>query len=262
VLLAKGFGATLYVFNVIQDQVLSTRIWLSVLILFVFVFLPWAFTFVLAALISQFRYRIHLVSTAFHSVVWAAGLLYVVISVFQLFPQLDGMWTIASKADDRQVLINRSGSDLQLEGYLGYGDYGRVNKHIKNSQNDDISRVVLNLEGGELHEMRKLSRLLTARKLTTHVEDECLQLCLLVFAGGYLRTASNDAHFSFDKYSGYENGYRIDWVVEREKDKDQKYFESRGISVFYSYKLFYGNANKQPFEHSVAEMRVHQVINR
>jgi hypothetical protein len=258
--LGLGLAFILPVFNLIQDQVISTRFWLIIAALFILLYLPWAFLISLRTIILHvIRLKESFIGSTL-LILWCLTLVFTVYQLNNLVPTFERMAYIAFEVDDRQSTLTIDGNTLTIDGFVGYGDYSRV----KNSMNShtDVTLINLNLEGAHLHEARKIARLIAKKQLNTHVEEHCFQNCLIIYSGGYLRTARKTAQFNFEKYLGYANGYRSDWIIAREQEKDRLYFMKRGVTLKYSYKLFYGNADHKPFDHSVKDLRLNHVINR
>ncbi len=260
VLLAQGLGAVLVVFNLLQDPVLSTRFWLLSALFFICIYLPWAFVVSLRSIIVHIRALKEMTAGLILVVLWGLMLSYCGVQIARSLPVFQRMAVIALEQDKRQAEFHVVDQDLFVDGFIGYGDPRRLRQWLRDYP--ELNRVVFNVSGGHLYEMRQFARLIAKRKLNTHVDGDCLQNCLIAYAGGYLRTAGPQAHFNFEKQGGYDNGYRSPWIISREQEKDRKFFLSRGVSLVYSFKLFYSNADGVPYEHPVKTLRAHNVINR
>jgi len=260
VMLAQGLGAILVVFNVVQDQVISTRFWLIAAFVFIVLYLPIAFVLSMRSIIIHIRALKERTAGIILIVLWLFMLVYSVYFIQRTVPVFQRMSVIALEKDHRKAEFYVDSQDLHVDGFIGYGDPRRFQQWLQ--QNPDVKTIIFDLQGGQLYETRQISQRIAKRKLNTHVEHDCLQNCLIAYAGGYLRTASAAAHFNFEKQGGYDNGYRSAWIISREQERDRRYFLKRGVSLVYSFKLFYSNSGNVPYEHPVDVLRVNNVINR
>lgn len=240
-LLIKFAIAMLSISSVIDNPVLSTRIWLVVILLVLLVVLPWSF---IGSVRSTWKH-IHLFrdrTPGIWLLIALAGTLgYSAVQFKRALPGLTNMVNIALKKETESYSVISGEHKITLSGYLTYGSAKTITGMLKN--NDAIKAIELNLTGGHLYEARQLSEYLAKQSYNTHVKDQCALNCLVVFLGGSKRTATDSAKFSFHHHRGYENGYRSDWVITREQVKDRAYFEKRGVLKKATYALYYKQNN-------------------
>ena len=236
-ILLKFSIAILSITSLIQNPVLSTRFWLVIIAFVIFVVLPWSFV---GSIRSTWKH-IHL----FHDkaagiwllVALAVTLAYTTVQFKHYLPGLTNMVDIALKQESESYRVMNQGDQLYISGFLTYGSAKTIKKIL--NENDDIISVELNLLGGHLYEARQLSVYLAQNRYNTHVENKCELNCLIVFLGGSQRSAADTAEFSFHHSRGYLNGYRSDWTITREQEKDRLYFAKRGVYQKATYMLYY-----------------------
>jgi hypothetical protein len=169
------------------------------------------------------------------------------------------MVKIAAKKDSESYSVISQGSELYLSGFLTYDSAKNVINLLKN--NPEVKTVNLNLTGGHLYEARKLSKYLAQQQYSTHVDDQCHANCLITYLGGQKRTAADTAQFSFHHRHGYENGYRSDWTIIKEQEKDRLYFQARGVYEKSTYMLYYKQSNDSDLALSAADLSNYNIVN-
>ncbi|EAR11015.1 hypothetical protein [Reinekea blandensis] len=240
-LLLKFSIAMLSLMNVIADPVVSTRIWLPIGLVCFIILLPLLFAATLKSIwiaAQQFKggYQSLLLAAA------SAGLMFLVVSdLYEHRSVVQSMWQIALKQDDFSLQLKTTENRLQLSGALTYDSTQRVRTVL--NQSPQIDTVELDLSGGHLHEARQLSALITQRQLNTAVRNECSGTCMLVLVGGLKRTAWPESTLRFHRTIGYDNGYRSEWTIERERRADQQLYARRGVSESYLFPIFYPQKN-------------------
>lgn len=245
--------------NVIQNQVVSTRIWLVAIALTLFIVLPWSFV---GSFKSTWKH-IHLfkdkTTGGWLVVLLVLSLAYCGSQLKQYWPGLQNMVSIALQQDHESYSSITGEDTLYISGYLTYGSSKTIIKQLK--ANKALTTVELNLNGGHLHESRKLSRFLATNKYSTHVEQSCAENCLIVYLGGEKRTASNSAEFSFHRLRGYNNGYRSDWTITREQADDREYFKRRGVLEKATFILYYKQKDDKDFEIPLSTLKTYNIVN-
>jgi hypothetical protein len=242
----------LSVFNLIQDQVISTRFWLAVLFFTLCVYLPWAFVGAFRSILLHARQLKATAASVGILLCWVAALGITIHQVYQGWPVIKSMVAIAFHGEGDELTINLQKDVLELSGTMTYGSVGKVSKAIK--QNPNIQIVELNVDAPHVHEARKLARVILNNKLDTHVQSRCTGNCLIPFAAGYYRTAAANAHFEFYEFLNYDNGYRTDWIISREREKDRAYFERRGANLKFSFELYYRYNDNAAFEPTAEQL--------
>ena len=252
-LLLKFSIAMLSLMNVIPNPVLSTRIWLPIGFVCVVILLPLLFAATLKAVwiaAQQFKggYQSLLLVAA------TAGLMFMVVSdLVEHRTVVQSMWQIALKQDDFTLQLETTEDRLRLSGALTYDSTKKVRAAL--NQSPQINTVELNLSGGHLHEARQLSALITQRQLNTEVREECSGTCMLVLVGGQQRTAWPGSTLRFHRTIGYDNGYRSEWTIERERRADQQLYARRGVSKAYLFPIFYPQKNDAYLEPGLDVLR-------
>ncbi|MFQ3229733.1 hypothetical protein [Reinekea sp.] len=239
-LLLKFAIAMLSIISVIENPVLSTRIWLLISLVVLLVVLPWSF---IGSVRSTWQH-IHLFQDRTTGIWLLVALIitfgYCTMQFKDYLPGLNNMVNIAFKKESESYSVIGYDNQLSLSGYLTYGSAKTITSMLKS--NKAIDTIELNLSGGHLYEARQLSEYLAKQPYHTHVEEQCALNCLIVFMGGTKRTAADSASFSFHHQRGYENGYRSDWTITREQVKDREYFEKRGVYKKSTFALYYKQA--------------------
>lgn len=252
-LLLKFSLAMLSLMNVISNPVVSARIWLPVaIVVFLFV-LPLLFGTTLKAIWIAFRdfkggrqSVLLMLATGWLMIAVVSGLI-------ERRDDVQSLWQIAWKQDAYTLDLTVQDNRLMLDGALTYGSTDRVRQHL--NQTPTIETLELNLSDGHLHEARALSMLITANRLTTEVRQECSGTCMLVLVGGIERLAWPGATLRFHRTIGYDNGYRSDWVIERERRADQHLYARRGVDDSYLFPIYYPQKNDDYLEPGLDVLR-------
>lgn len=249
-----GGAYLLSVFNVIQDQVISTRLWLCVAVFFIAIYLPWASLGALRSIWLHFT-RLQARSGALGILFcWLIVEAVALQQVYSALPVLQRMWIIAFHGETNGLTIDVHDEQLILSGTLTYGSDRKVRKALRNHK--DIKQVELNLIAPHLHEARSVADILLEHRLDTLVKNNCSKNCLLIFAAGHNRIATQDAHFEFFEYLNYKNGYRTEWLISRERERDRRYFVQRGANLKFSYQLFYRYNDNAPYVPKPRELQL------
>ena len=240
-LLVKTVTALLSLSNVIANPVLSARLWLPILIITILFVLPVLFFGCLRAIFiakQQFQGGYQSVCLFLATLF----LLYLTVShVQQRIPLLTTMANIAASHDNMTLSLTADRSTLTLNGQLAYGSTKKVKQWL--AKNPDTKQVSLNIDAGHLHEARALARVIIQHKLNTRVDTRCAASCMLVLVAGIERTASAGALLQFHRTLDYDNGYRSDWMIERERAADRAYYLRRAVDSGYVFPIYYPQKN-------------------
>ena len=236
-LAVKTVSALLSLSNLIQNPVISARLWLPILLLIVLVVFPTLFFGCFRAIfIAKQTFKGGAQSN------WLLGgtalMLYLTVSnVAQAMPFIANMTNIALIQDNMTLTITAEGETMQLDGQLHYGASARVKKWLADHPN--TTTVDLNINSGHLHESRALAKLIIKHKLNTHVTERCAASCMLVLVAGVERHAQANAVLQFHRTHDYDNGYRSDWIIERERINDRAYYQRRAVDPSYLHPIYY-----------------------
>jgi ATP-dependent protease ClpP protease subunit len=259
VLAIKATAELLSLFNMIQNPVVSTRIWGTVAIFVMFILLPLIFFGCARAIIIHSRQFkggnesiLLLLATAFTAYLCVSD----VIKHADVF---QSMAAIAFKQDDMSIQILAKGEQTALlSGQLTYNTTQKLSKWLK--QHPNIQTIELNIDAGHLHEARSLAKLIIKNKLDTQVTDRCAASCMLVMAAGQNRVVSENATLQFHRTKGYDNGYRSEWIIEKEREKDRSYYKTRGVDEGYLYPIYYKQKNDDYLTPSLDSLLAYGVI--
>lgn len=253
--------AMLSLMNVISDPVLSTRIWLPVAIFVFLILVPLLFIATYRSVwISAQKFKGGRQSLLLFVVTtYLAGM--VITELVQNRTYFSNMAQIAMKQDAMTLDIDARDQRLILTGALGYDSTERVRQALEQQQ-PPIQTVELNLSGGHLHEARRLASLIIETGLNTEVREECSGTCMLVLVSGRERTAWRGAQLRFHRTTGYDNGYRSDWVIERERYSDRQYYRRRGVAEAYLYPIYYTQKNDAYLEPGLDVLLNYRVLTK
>jgi len=245
-LIVKTTAALLSLSNAIQNPVISTRIWLPIIAIILLVVLPVLFFGCYRAIIiAKQKFK-----GGYHSVLLllaTTGLLYLTINTtIQHLSLLSTMTKIAFTQDDMNLTLNQQADTLYLNGQLEFGSSKHVKKWLETHPN--TTEVNLNIDRGHLHEARSLAHIIIKNKLNTVVTNRCAASCMLVLVAGVERTALETATLQFHRTLDYDNGYRNDWIIERERIKDRQYYQRRAVAKSYLYPIYYLQKNDDYLE--------------
>lgn len=217
--------------NVIANPVWSSRLWLPLWILAALVVIPlmfWGTSRAIYMAATKFRGGIQSASLA----IGIALLGWFTLQNYQqAWPVTKTMSELALKIEpyDQRLSIKQMGTKLELSGTLTHDSLANV----KRLSAENIDTVVLNLEGGHLYQARALAKWIREHKLNTQVDKRCAGSCTLLFMAGEQRWISKQAEVAFHRDHDYFNGYRSEWLVERERRADRAYYRKRGMRPGY-----------------------------
>ena len=242
VLAIKATAELLSLFNIIQNPVISTRFWGAVAIFVILVFLPLIFFGCIRAIIIHSRQFkggnesiLLLLATAFTAYLCVSD----VIKHADVF---QSMAAIAFKQDGMSIeFLAKDEQTALISGQLTYNATQTFSKWLR--QYPNVQTIELDIDAGHLHEARNLAKLIIKNKLDTKVTDRCAASCMLVLAAGKNRVVTENATLQFHRTKGYDNGYRSEWIMEKERQKDRSYYKSRGVDEGYLFPMFYKQTN-------------------
>ena len=102
------------------------------------------------------------------------------------------------------LTVNEVSNELLLSGEIKSGDYEFVRRTIISK---NIHSVLLNSGGGDVSEALKIATFFRESGVTTHLPKRsvCASACVLLFAGGVIRTADNSSKIGIHVGSGVLN---------------------------------------------------------
>lgn len=139
-------------------------------------------------------------------------------------------------AEQYDISLSDNRCEIRIEGSLELGITKAVRRVL--SDNDQISTVFLNSDGGNIYEGRGLAKLFSEHKLNTRVNEKCTSACTLAFIGGINRTAFHSARIGFHQYR-VDAAYDIIVTdVSKEQERDTALFLASGVSESFTAKMF------------------------
>jgi hypothetical protein len=111
---------------------------------------------------------------------------------------------LALQATAHGLTISRAGDVLVLNGSIGAGDAEQFTRALSTH---GALPVYLHSPGGRVGEALKMAEMIRARGLATHVPKgaTCASACVLLLAGGIIRTADPSARIGIHMGSGLLN---------------------------------------------------------
>lgn len=120
-------------------------------------------------------------------------------------------------------------SSVSIQGIINPGITRELKKYL--SLKPTIELINLNSTGGNIFEARGIAKLIEAKKLNTHVLENCFSSCTTVFIAGQKRTLAHNAKLGFHQYRVNSNKLFAPNVnVKKELDKDIATFRKQGVS--------------------------------
>lgn len=141
------------------------------------------------------------------------------------------------QANQYQIYLDPAAAHrLHIVGLLARGITRRVANMLETSS--AIDEVVLDSQGGNIHEARGLAMLIRDNGLATRVEKECASACTIAFIGGNSRTVTKGARLGFHQYR-IDAGYTV-LVADPagEQARDQSLFIDAGVSADFVETMF------------------------
>lgn len=107
--------------------------------------------------------------------------------------------------------LQRVDAGILLQGEILPGDLQRV-RNVLDAQGN--VPILLHSNGGRVGEALQIAELIRTRRLTTHLPPKavCASACVLIFAGGVVRTADRTARIGVHMGSGLLNEEAIEMI--------------------------------------------------
>ncbi len=118
-----------------------------------------------------------------------------------------------------------------LSGSIGIGATKRFNALLEkqNVDRQPPELLLIESEGGNIFEARGIAKLVRDHSLATHVDQQCLSACTLIFVSGMQRTADAQARFGFHAYR-LDSKHAQVWLDSgAEQDKDEMIFLNSNV---------------------------------
>lgn len=139
-------------------------------------------------------------------------------------------------AAEYELLMSEDQKTLTFSGTITHGLSKRA--RILLQENPQLETVTLNSPGGHIYEARGFAYLIRDHGLDTYVESECSSACTLLFVAGDQRSLASEARLGFHSYA-LEYGTALPNVdLQKEQEKDKKFFQDRGISEAFLTQMF------------------------
>ena len=121
-----------------------------------------------------------------------------------------------------QFKVLNNGTMLDFSGGISFGTAKEFETMLKAM--DNVRTVRLNSNGGRIAEAQKISDLIRARRLSTHVSQHCASACTVVFLGGKQRSLSAGAKLGFHQpYFRGMTGSEQRVLIAREQARLEKF---------------------------------------
>lgn len=168
------------------------------------------------------------------SAVYALGAVQMTIPV----PEEADVFAQMEEEHARQYSLRRSedGRSILINGTIELGITRAVKGFLL--ENPKIDTVMLESSGGNIYEGRGLAKVIADNALNTHVDKSCASACIIVFAGGKMRSAEASSSFGFHQYRVNADYTIIATDVEKEQRKDEQLLLDAGISKAFVDRVF------------------------
>ena len=84
---------------------------------------------------------------------------------------------------------------------------------------------------------------------------------MLVLVAGQQRSATETAQLKFHRTVDYDNGYRNEWIMERERQRDRHFYQRRGVAPSYLSPIYYKQRDNGYLQPSLDVLLSYGVIN-
>jgi hypothetical protein len=157
-------------------------------------------------------------------------------------PQIVETWRMAFQNDpdipDYRLQLTDQGTTILITGGIKFGLTHDLRGLLDAAP--DVKRIELDSIGGRIGEANQIYAIILAEKLDTHVSNECLSACTIIFAAGGERTVAFDARIGLHSPS-FPGLSEIDLITMREDWKNrllargvEEQFIRRGLSEPFS----------------------------
>lgn len=129
-------------------------------------------------------------------------------------------------ADPAYVVVDAAQGVYSVSGTIGIGASRRLKEllELQAATVQPLRTLLLDSDGGNIFEARGLANLVRTNNLATHVDQECLSACTLVFVSGHKRTANPQARFGFHAYRLDSKHPQVWLNTSEEQQKDEDIF--------------------------------------
>ena len=135
--------------------------------------------------------------------------------------------------------LRADGRTAELSGDIDYQRRDALHRTL--AEQPQVTRIVLQSNGGLVYAARNIAQIIEAQRLDTHVEGVCSSACTLVFAAGRNRTMGSNAKLGFHAYGKVSKFHLLSVDAEEEQDKDAAFLRRRGISEAFLAKIYAGS---------------------
>ncbi|HBP87371.1 MAG TPA: hypothetical protein PKK23_19165 [Nitrospirales bacterium] len=143
-----------------------------------------------------------------------------------------------SKIFDYTLELKKNNTLIYLQGGLEFGVSDEVSQLLVNYS--DVTGIILDSQGGRIHEGRKLADLISSYRLNTYSLLGCYSACATAFIAGKNRFLGPQANLAFHQYSDGPglNSPQSDVRMKKEEEQDRKFYQQQGVSAEFLEKLF------------------------
>ena len=159
--------------------------------------------------------------------------------------------------------LKKNNTLVHLQGGLGLGVSDEVTQLL--ATHLDVNGIILDSQGGWIHEGQKLADLISSYGLDTYSLLGCYSACTTAFIAGKNRFLGPQANLAFHQYTvpGFKS-LQTDEVLKKEEEKDRKIFQQQGVSAEFLEKLFnapFDDLWYPPVEELLNAQVVHSFVN-
>jgi len=159
--------------------------------------------------------------------------------------------------------LKKNNTLVHLQGGLGLGVSDEVTQLL--ATHLDVNGIILDSQGGWIHEGQKLADLISSYGLDTYSLLGCYSACTTAFIAGKNRFLGPQANLAFHQYTvpGFKS-LQTDEVLKKEEEKDRKIFQQQGVSAEFLEKLFNAPSDDlwyPPVEELLNAQVVHSFVN-
>jgi len=159
--------------------------------------------------------------------------------------------------------LKKNNTLIHLQGGLGLGVSDDVNELL--ATHSDVNGIILDSQGGWIHEGRKLVDLISFYGLNTYSLQGCYSACTTAFIAGKKRLLSPSANLGFHQYHvpDFKN-IQTDVNIKKEEEQDRKFFQHQDVSAEFLEKLFntsFDDLWYPPVEEMLTAQVIHGLVN-
>ncbi len=177
----------------------------------------------------------------------AVSVVFTLISVFGAFQWMFIERDVELAADvlereraSKYTLTLANGDTLiHLRGSLEMGVTKKLEAILR--QHPEVTGMVLESNGGHIYESRGVAKLIQRYGLDTYVFAYCSSACTTAFIGGSARILGENGRLGFHQY-GLSANLPLPYLdIEKEQEKDRRFYQSQEIEEAFLERVF--NAN-------------------